>query len=483
MSKKRVYIFLAFIILLSLWAGIFCFPQPFNKGIDYLNKKTSWHLPHFWNKPFVLGLDLQGGSYLVYDADLSKVLQVDRADKMEGLRDIIEKRVNNWGVVEPVIQVEGKRLIVELAGVKDINKAIDMIGKTPWLEFKEQTSKEEQQEIIQQLPEETMSQLIKQIKENTGNEVTKDKILDYTSLNLFKTTGLTGEYLKNAELTFEPNTNDPQVLLHFNKEGTKLLADITERNVDKPLAIYLDDKSIIDTDGDGKITDQDLYAPTIQEKIPDGNAIIKGNMNTKEAQTIVKRLNSGALPVPIGEPIAQHKIGPSLGGISLEKSLGAGILGFLAIILFLILFYKIPGFLAALSLIVYVLLSLSVFKLKPITLSLAGIGGFLLSIGIAVDANVLIFSRMREELKEGKNFSIALTRGFSRAWPSIRDGNLTTLIVAVIMFWLGSGFIQGFSTTLILGIFVSLFSALFVTRIFMEVFKNTKLEKVKQLWR
>jgi len=206
-------------------------------------------------------------------------------------------------------------------------------------------------------------------------------------------------------------------------------------------------------------------------------------MDMKKAQKIAQRLNSGALPVKIGEPIFQKIIGPTLGKISLEKSLWAGAFGLLAIIVFLIIFYRFPGFLASMSLGVYIVLVLSLFKLIPVTLTLAGIGGFILSIGMAVDANILIFSRMREELKEEKSFTIAIEEGFRRSWSSIRDGNITTLIVALILFWFGTSFIKGFAFTLSIGILVSMFSAIFITRNFLRIFVGTKLENIKWLWR
>jgi len=270
--------------------------------------------------------------------------------------------------------------------------------------------------------------------------------------------------------------------LQFNDEGSKIFEQITERNTGKTLAIYLDGLSIIDTTGDGKIDANDLYAPRVNEKISGGQAMISGNMDVQEAKTLVQRLNEGALPVPLGEPIAQKKIGPTLGAVSLENAIRAGMVGAIAIIIFLIIFYRLPGILASLALGLYIIMLLSLMKMVPVTLTLAGIGGLILSVGMAVDANILIFSRMREELKEGKSVLTSIEEGLRRAWPSIRDGNFTTLIVAFVLYFLGTSFIKAFAFALILGIFVSMFSAVVVTNIFLQIFARGKLSKIKFIW-
>jgi len=238
--------------------------------------------------------------------------------------------------------------------------------------------------------------------------------------------------------------------------------------VGKSLAIFLDGQSIIDTNDDGKIDGNDLYAPRVNEKISGGKAMITGNMTVEEAKTLVQRLNQGALPVPLGNPIVQQKIGPTLGAISLENAVKAGAMGVAIIAVFLILVYRLPGLLACLALILYIFLLLALMKLVPVTLTLAGIGGFILSVGMAVDANILIFSRMREELKEGKDLLASIDEGLRRAWPSIRDGNTTTLIVTFVLYFLGTSFIRAFAFALILGILVSLFSAIVVTNVLLH---------------
>ena len=431
MSKKKTYITILAIFVLAFLAGNFIYPQILK-------------LPYFPEIPFKLGLDLRGGTHLIYQADLSNV--EDKTSGMEGLRDVIERRINLFGVREPLVQIQGERLIVELAGIRDPAEAIRMIGQTPYLEFREE--KENFQEILEK-----------------NREVAKTKEGEIEEP--FQPTPLTGRYLKKAELGFDQTTYKSLVLLQFNDEGAKIFEDLTGKNVGKILAIYIDGIPI--------------SLPTVQEKISGGKAQITGQFTVEEAKALARNLNAGALPVPI-KLISQESVGPTLGQISLEKSLKAGIFGFLAVILFLILFYRLPGILASLVLGIYIAFVLAIFKLVPVTLTLAGIGGFILSIGMAVDANILIFSRMREELSQGKNFGNSLEEGFRRAWPAIRDGNLTTLLVAAILFGFGTSFIKGFATTLSIGILISMFSAIFITKNFLKCFINTRLERVKFLW-
>jgi len=490
MSQK--YLIFIGIIILALLAGNFVYPDYFNKTVDFLNSKFfprssettgtpaaegglgAWRLPYFWQKPYVFGLDLQGGVNLVYQADLSAVS--NKSEAMEGLRDVIERRVNLFGVSEPVVQIQGSdRLVVELPGVKDVESAIEMIGQTPYLEFDEERDQNETQQILDKIKEVQDAQEKKE-------DITKIENWQMALENpYFKPTELTGKYLSKVNVTFDQTTYKPQIDLQFNSEGEKLFADITARNIKKPLAIFLDGASIVDTNGDGKIDNSDLYAPIVQDKITGGKAVITGNMNIQTANDIARRLNSGALPVKIGSPISQETVGPTLGAVSLQKSLWAGIYGLLAVIVFMVVFYRLPGFLASVALMIYVVLNLSLFKLVPVTLTLAGIGGFILSIGMAVDANILIFARMKEEIKQGKGLALAIQEGFGRAWPSIRDSNLNSLIVCAILFIFSTSFIKGFALTLSLGIVISLFSAIFITRILLMVFVGPRLEKFKWL--
>lgn len=440
MPKKNSYIIIGIILVLAFFAGNLIYPQFLNLSL-------------FPEMPFKLGLDLQGGTHLVYTADLSSIEKEDYNSSMQGLRDVIERRVNFFGVQEPIVQTQTAgnqhRLIVELAGIKDPAEAIKMIGQTPYLEFKE--PKENFEEIVEKNQE---------ILDSNGNE---DDIEEP-----FKTTSLTGKYLEKAEVGFGQTVMTPLVSLQFNEEGAKIFEELTTRNVGKPLPIYIDGLPI--------------SVPTVQEAISGGKAQITGSFTIDEAKSLARNLNAGALPVPI-TLISQQSVGPTLGAISLEKSLKAGALGFLAVILFMIIFYRLPGFLASLALGIYVAFVLSIFKLVPVTLTLAGIGGFILSIGMAIDANVLIFSRMREELKQEKTFAKVIEDGFNRAWTSIRDGNITTLIVAAILFGFGTSFIKGFALTLSLGILISMFSAIIITKNLLKCFVDTKLDKVKWLWK
>jgi protein-export membrane protein SecD len=468
---QKYYIFIG-VLVLAVLAGIFAYPNYFNKSVDFLNQKLSWTLPHFPEKAYVLGLDLQGGVSLVYQADLSTV--ADKSGAMSGLRDVIERRVNMFGVSEPVVQIQGQdRLTVELPGVTNVEQAIQMIGQTPYLEFDEERNAEETQQILD---------IIKQIQDvqETNGDITKIANWEMALQNpYFKPTDLTGKYLTKATVIFDQTTFKPQIQLQFNDEGAKLFADITANNIKKPLAIFLDGASIIDTNGDGQIDNQDLYAPIVQDKITGGKAVITGDMSTATANSIASRLNSGALPVKIGSPISQETVGPTLGSVSLKKSLVAGLYGLLAVVIFMVVFYRFPGLLASLALVIYVAITLAIFKLIPVTLTLAGIGGFILSIGMAVDANILIFARMKEEIKSGKGLAQAIDEGFKRAWPSIRDSNFNSLIVCAILFFVATSFIKGFAFTLALGIIVSLFSAIFITRIFLMVFVGKWAEKIK----
>ncbi|MCX6760683.1 MAG: protein translocase subunit SecD [Candidatus Nealsonbacteria bacterium] len=445
MSKNKTYLTILGIFILTFFAGNLVYPQLL---------KLNW----LKEIPFKLGLDLQGGTHLVYQADLSKIEASNKSESMEGLRDVIEKRVNFFGVKEPVIQVQGERLIVELAGVINPAEAIAQIGKTPFLEFKEYKS----QEIIDKIAAKQ-----KEIEGKTEEEIKKIDNWEMAYEDPFQSTDLTGKYLEKAEVGFDQTTYQPQILLQFNEEGAKIFEEITGRNIGKPLAVYLDY--------------QLTQAPMVNDKISGGKAEITGNFTVEEAKTRVRELNSGALPVPINL-ISQQSVGPTLGVVSLESSLKAGLWGFLSVVLFMIIVYRFSGLLASLALVIYAILVLASFKIISVTLTLAGIGGLILSIGMAVDANVLIFARMKEERKSGKNFSQSIEDGFNRAWPSIRDGNFTTLIVAAILFGFGSSFVKGFALTLSLGILISMFSAIVITKNFLKLFVNTILEKNNWIW-
>ncbi|MBI2038948.1 MAG: protein translocase subunit SecD [Candidatus Niyogibacteria bacterium] len=418
----RIRLFAFGLLILGLVLGYFAFADRVNPG-GFLA-----------GVPFRLGLDLQGGAHLVYRADTSAIPSSDIKESMEGLRDVIERRVNAFGVSEPVVQVERSgaehRLIVELAGVFDIGQAIQVIGFTPYLEFKNERLAEARDEIL----------AAQEKKERLGEDA------------YFVSSGLTGRFLKRAVMDFDPTTGQPTVLLEFNTEGKDLFARLTRENVGKRIAIYLDGLPIT--------------APVVQEEINSGQAQITGQFTPAEARLIVRRLNSGALPVPI-ELVSQQSVGATLGNEAFRKGMYAGLYGIAAVALFLILRYRLLGFLAVLSLGFYVVCILTAFKLLPVTLSAAGIAGFLLSIGMAVDANILVFERMREEVRWGRALETASHEGFRRAWPSIRDSNISSLITAAILYWFGSSIIRGFALTLGIGILASMFSGLVVTRMFL----------------
>lgn len=406
-------------------------------GLGYF----AWKTHHPESKYAVrLGLDLAGGTELIYKADTSKVVS-DKQGALDSLRDVIDRRVNAFGVAEPLVQLEKAssvagsgedRLLVELPGVTDVKAAVDAIGKTPVLEF----------------------QLEKQNAKPT-------KVGTTTQLKLepvFEPTGLTGQYLKSAELQFgsgqgTTQANQPIVVLHFNDEGAKLFEQITRDNVGRQLAIFLDGKVISD--------------PTIQEAIPGGNATITGNFTPQEGRDLVENLNFGALPVPI-TLVSSNTIGPTLGGAAYHAGLIASVIGFALVSLFMILWYRLPGIIASIALVIYVLITIALIKVVPITLTASGIAGFILSIGLAVDANVLIFERMKEELKAGKGAQEAATIGFGRAWPAIRDGHLTMIISAIILFWVGTSLIKGFALVFGFGVITSLFTAVTVSRTFLR---------------
>lgn len=429
------------VIILALGATIALFVI---KTEPRLNKNFETQKEFFKKFPFRLGLDLSGGTHLVYDADISQISggQVDAS--MEALRDVIERRINLFGVSEPVVQIQhssvisgrGEQLIVDLPGVTDVKKATEMIGQTPLLEFKVESPEKEPITITQ--------------------DDIKDGKIDLSSIDLdgqFVSTELTGRYLEKAILEFDPNTREPIVSLQFDETGTKLFAQITKDNIGKRVAIYLDGASI--------------SSPMVREEIPDGKAVISGGFKAAEAKQLVGRLNSGALPVPI-TLLSTQTIGASLGDKAVNAGVKAAIIGFLFIALFLILWYRLPGLVATVSLSIFIAIILTLFKLIPVTLTAAGIAGFIISLGIAVDANVLIFERIKEEIRSGRTVNDAVRFGFSRAWFSIRDSNISNFLTAIILFWFGTSLIKGFALTLGMGVAVSMFSAITVTRIFLS---------------
>ena len=562
-QRKKWVSGLLFLLVFFLFFS-FNYPTWWNNSVDWINNHKNnigWKqlpdIPHFFSKPFKLGLDLKGGAMLLYQSDLSQIPSEKQAEAMEGVKDVIARRVNFFGVSEPVVRVVGNnQLLVELPGITNVHQAIEMIGQTPRLDFREQNpnpqlspkQKKEMDEYNQKakkkaedllkkaLSGQDFSKLAKKYSEDLGSkdkggdlgwfgsgkmvpafekaafslkkgEITKNLVKtqygyhiikktderelkkdgkvvkeirvqhiliktksknDYLSpLSQWKYTGLTGADLKGASVEFDPNTYQPTVSLQFNNQGSDLFAKITARNIGKPVAIFLDGTPI--------------SIPIVREKIPNGKAIISGNFTLNQAKKLVQRLNAGALPVPI-KLISQQKIGPSLGKISLEKSLRAALWGLVAVILFMIIWYRLLGLIASLALLNYAVIVLAIFKIFSITLTLSGIAGFVLSVGMAVDANVLIFERFREELKRGNSLMVSLREGFSRAWPAIRDGNISTLITAGILYALTGESVRGFATTLFIGVVVSMFSAIFITRFLLDLVITPKMEGRKWLF-
>jgi len=463
-SKIRWTVF--FIFLISFLAAFLDAPFFWDKGVDWLNQRAGFDfLPHFYQRPFKLGLDLQGGTHLVYQADLANIEQDNALDSMQGVRDVIERRVNLFGVAEPVVQINKAgsdyRLIVELAGIKDVQEAIKMIGQTPALDFREKKDEAEMESILADQKE-------IQEKINQGMEITAEEQIRLFEDPYFKPTQLTGRYLKEAQLIQDQQTYQWQVSLRFDDQGSQIFEELTRKNVGQPLAIYLDEAPI--------------SVPVVQEAISGGKAQITGDFTLTEAKELVQRLNAGALPVPI-KLISQQTVGASLGRLSLEQSLKAAVWGFIAVLIFIIFYYRLPGLLAGLALLIYIALVLAVFKLIPVTLTLAGIAGFILSIGMAVDANILIFERFKEEFKSGKSLGGSINEGFNRAWPAIRDGNLSTIITCLILYIFATGLVKGFALTLGIGVLMSMFSAIIVTKSFLRWFAGGRLENWPSLWK
>lgn len=551
-AKKSLRIKIFFIVLLALVAGLVSYPQVTAKVSPVYNVLNALKVN--------LGLDLQGGIHMEYRADVSQIDSAKVGDAMQAVQDVIERRVNAFGVAEPVIYTAEsggeQRLIVELAGVKDISQAKNLIQETPFLEFREETQTENPKE----LPEDVLEEINKQNKTKAENVLKKflagedfanlakensqdpgskdnggdldfqkkgtfvpefDKVLFEGNLkdgeinpelvetmfgwhiikkieqrgegdNLevrgahiliakqaqpqpevnFVSTGLSGKNLKDAQVVFQnQGLSEPQVSLKFDEEGARLFSEITKRNLGRRVAIYLD----------GEI----ISAPTVQSEITNGEAVITGNFTIDEANKLAKRLNEGALPVPI-TLVSQQSVEASLGQVSLEKSLKAGIIGLGVVILFMILYYRFLGVIASLALLIYAALMISIFKLSAfspwqITLTLPGIAGFILSIGMAVDANILIFERTKEEIRKGRGIIGAIEEGFKRAWTSIRDGNVSSIITAFILMEMGTGFVKGFAVTLIIGVFLSMFTAVVITRTILRFVAGEWLEEKSYL--
>jgi len=560
-KKNKIRLAFLGVMLLTLWAAFFSFPAYYHAANDWMKETANIRLPKIVSdKPFHLGLDLQGGTHLVYEADMSNVPLNQQSIAIEGVRDVLERRVNAFGVSEPIVQTsrsEGNwNVLVELAGVMDVNEAIEMIGETPWLEFRientstttpELTAEESREldeynadarnraqevlglaldsgrdfgELAREYSEEPNANetsgilgmasrgqfvpefesvcyddisvgeiypeivatdfgfhVVKKLEESgDGDEYSANcqhilirtkTIFDIHPVEEWVPTELSGEHLERAQVTFNQQTGEAQVSLEFDNDGKELFKNITTENVGNYVAIFLDGSPI--------------SIPVVNEPITGGSAVISGNFTLPEAKLLAQRLNAGALKVPI-TLISQQTVGPTLGRISVEKSLNAALLGLIIVGIFMILYYRMLGLLANFALLSYGFLVLTVFKMVPVTLTLAGIAGFILSIGMAVDANILIFERIKEELRYGKGLDRGIAEGFKRAWPSIRDGNLSTLITSIILVWFSTSVVKGFAITLIFGILVSMFSAMVISRVIIVFTAQTQLKKYPWLF-
>lgn len=396
---------------------------------------------------FRRGLDLQGGTSVTLQADMKDVPENQRDAALDSAKNVIERRINFLGVSEPVVQTSKAgndyRILVEIPGVTDVNQAVQLVGQTAKMTFWEEGPP------LASGSAETASEAA--IAAAAGKPLGVPQLLGPTA----KQTELSGNDLKQASVVFDPNTGKPQVELQFTSEGADKFGNITERNVGKIIAIALDEQLI--------------EAPRVNEPIFGGSAVITGDFSTEQANNLQIQLNAGALPVSLAV-LEQRAIGATLGQESVQKSLVAGIFGFLVIVIFMTTLYGRLGLIASIALAIYSLILLSLFRLIPVTLTLAGIAGFILSVGIAVDANILIFERMKEELRRGRSHASAIEMGFDRAWLSIRDSNVASLITSAVLFYFGTGVVRGFAFTLALGIIVSLFSAIFVTRTLLKIF-------------
>ncbi len=420
-----------------------------------------------------LGLDLSGGIHLVYDADLSQIGNESATQALDGAVDIIQRRVDAYGVSEPVVQTQGgNRISIQLPGIRDMQAAVSLVGQTAELDFRELT--EASWEFVQQAA-------------SQGQYVNYELATEQGAIEWSPATGvvngeemqLTGRRLKRtSRVMITQDTNQPEVTFQLDTVGAELLSQIsarlfvaTDSAQNRPLGIFLDNKYV--------------SSPRVNAQLSDSGVIT--GLTLDEARQLAILLNAGSLPVSLGHwdqgvlvsgPAVQDEVDPTLGADSLHKSLIAGAIGLFLVLVFMALYYRLPGLLAGGALIIYAILILAAFKLIPVTLTLAGIAAFILSIGMAVDANVLIFERLREELRAGRTLGGAVESGFNRAWTAIRDSNVTTLIICGILYWMGSSFaeprVMGFALTLAIGVALSMFTAIFVTRTFLRLFVGTR---------
>jgi len=451
MQRKKVIQSFLIILLTTLIAAVIDLPLLHSAQINLFGKQVSFPFgitrmeTNFLGLPIKLpmklnmGLDIQGGMQVVLQADMSQIPPKDRDDAIESAKEIILKRVDAYGITEPNVQTAKKddqyRIIVELPGVKDSTEALNLVGRTAKLEF-----------ALMQL---------NQIQPS-GNQATAA-----AQTVEFKPIGLTGKDLEKARLDFDENTGKPRVAISFNQTGAKTFAKVTKENTGKRLAILLD----------GKV----VTAPVISTPIIGGQAVITGEFTVEEAKNLSIQLNAGALPVPI-KVLEQRQLGASLGQQAVADSIRAGLIGLALVMLFMVLVYGRYGLVADMALFIYAILTLAIYKSMHVTLTLPGIAGLILSIGMAVDANILIFERIKEELRAGKAYDTALELGFGRAWDSIKDANVATILTALVLinpanfpFLSTSGLVRGFGITLLIGVILGLISGVVITRTLMRL--------------
>jgi preprotein translocase subunit SecD len=448
-TQLRSFQTLILVVILTVIAGVIALPPklPLDFALFGRQIKAEIGSPQidttFLGRPiqksfeFKQGLDIQGGMQVVLRADMSSIPDDQKQTALEAARAIMMRRVDLFGVNEPVVQTSKQgdeyRIIVELAGVDDPNQALQLIGTTAQLDFR--------------------------LESTASAEATASAVAYFSS---FQSSGLTGQQLNRATVQFNPQTGEPEIGLEFNAEGTELFGKITTEHVGKVLAIFIDDFPVA--------------LPTINTPILNGQASMTGGFTIEEARQLAIQLNAGALPVPV-EVLEQRTIGASLGQASVQDSVRAGLIGLGLVIIFMIALYGLKGVLAAVALGIYAILTIAVYKLFGVTLTLPGIAGLLLSIGMAVDANILIFERIKEEVRSGRAFEQALETGFGRAWDSIKDANIATIMTALILinpmdfpFLNTSGLVRGFGITLLIGVLISLFTGIVVTRTLMRLF-------------
>jgi len=421
-------------------------------------------------RAMTLGLDLKGGTRLVLEPDLSNSPDVNLDDALNNASQIIERRINEFGVAESEIQRQGNRLAVQLPGIT-AEEAMQKIGRTALLEFRELKTDANGNVAVMVNGQEAF---VPQSSVTSLDDAVWIQAVATTRDG--QSVPLTGQYLKNARLAADPNTGLPLIAFEFNDEGAHLFEQITGRLLKQPLAFFLDGEPITTADGH-------VDAPIVQSVISDRGQIT--GMRVDEANNLVKLLNAGAFPVPL-KVVQSENVDATLGQDSVQASVIAGETAMLVIMLFMVLYYRLPGLIAGAALTVYATIVLAVFKLLPVTLTLSGIAAFVLSVGMAVDANVLIFERMKEELRIGRSLVVAMEEGFHRAWSSIRDSNVSTLITCAILYWFGDQFgaslVKGFALTLAIGVFISMFSAILVTRTFLRIVVSIPAARKPALW-